>query len=550
MPDRDWWRGAIIYEIYPASFRDANGDGWGDLPGIVEKLDYVASLGVDAVWIAPFFRSPMEDFGYDVAGPCEVDPLFGTLADFDRLVARAHALGLRVIIDQVWGHTSTSHAWFEASRRSRANDRANWYVWADPRPDGTPPNNWLSVFGGPAWSWEPRRRQYYLHHFLAAQPTLNLRNQAVIDALLDNARFWLARGVDGFRLDAVDFLLHDPRLRDNPPRPPAGGQTPAKLFGLQHHCHDMLQPEVTGLLRQFRALTDAHPGTALLGEVSSQDGAFERIARYTKAGEGLHMAYTLRPLRKDTFAHALGEALDEIATAAGSGWLCWSFSNHDVERVASRWNPVKERGLPPPCGFVEMLMALLLTLRGSVSLYQGEELGLEEAQLDLAELRDPFGIAYFPEFAGRDGSRTPMPWRADAPHAGFSEVTPWLPVPRAHFAASVAEQEADPSAPLHAWRRLVKWRKAHRALAVGSLARFDMPHPLMAFERRIGADRVVAIFNPSPTPQTALLDPGAVSFLASVGSKFSGSTVALPPWGYFFAAMPVLEEAPLPLGIA
>ncbi|HUK58693.1 MAG TPA: alpha-glucosidase family protein [Stellaceae bacterium] len=548
MYDCDWWRGAVIYEIYPASFRDANGDGWGDLPGIVEKLDYIASLGVDAVWIAPFFRSPMQDFGYDVADACEVDPQFGTLADFDRVVAKAHDLGLRVIIDQVWGHTSQAHAWFETSRRSRVNERANWYVWADPKPDGTPPNNWLSVFGGPAWTWEPRRRQYYLHHFLAAQPTLNLRNPDVVEALLTVARFWLARGVDGFRLDAVDFLLHDPQLRDNPARPPASGQIPAKLFGLQHHCHDMLQPDVVDVLRRLRALADRFPGTALLGEVSSQDGAFERIAHYTKADEGLHMAYTLRPLRKDTFAHALGEALDEIAAAAGSGWLCWAFSNHDVERVASRWNPLKEHGLPPPDGFVEMLMAVLLSLRGSISLYQGEELGLEEAELDLGELRDPFGIAYFPEFAGRDGSRTPMPWRADAPHAGFSTATPWLPVPRAHFGTSVAEEEAAAAAPLHAWRRLIEWRKAHPALGVGSFRRLDAPHPLLVFERRLGGDRVVAVFNPSPQPQLVELGPDNTSFLASAGTRLEKGAGRLPPWGYCFAAMPAHEPAKAPVG--
>src|ERR1700733_6169577 len=269
MHAEDWLRGAVIYQIYPLSFRDGNGDGIGDLAGIAERLDYVASLGVDAVWIAPFFRSPLHDFGYDVADQCDVDPVFGTLAEFDRLVERAHALGLKVIIDQVWGHTSTAHAWFETSRRARGGDKADWYVWADPRPDGTPPNNWLSVFGGQAWSWEPRRRQYYLHHFLAEQPTLNLRNPAVVEALLDTARFWLARGVDGFRLDAIDFLLHDPQLRDNPPRPQAGGVVPAKLFGMQHHAHDMLQPESLALLKRLRELADAHPGTALLGEVSS-----------------------------------------------------------------------------------------------------------------------------------------------------------------------------------------------------------------------------------------------------------------------------------------
>ena len=534
MQDYDWWRGAVIYQIYPLSFRDSDGDGIGDLAGVIEKLDYVASLGVDAVWIAPFFRSPLRDFGYDVAAQCEVDPIFGTIETFDRLVARAHGLGLKVLIDQVWGHSSDEHPWFRESRASRRGDKADWYVWADPKPDGTPPNNWLSAFGGAAWTWEPRRRQYYLHHFLATQPTYNLRNAAVIEALEAAARFWLARGVDGFRIDAVDFLLHDAELRDNPPAPQ--DEIPAKPFGLQHHRHDMLQPDVSDLLHRLRALADAHPGTALLGEVSSQDGAFARIACYTAAGRGLHMAYTLRPLRQDTFRHALGAALAEIEAAGGDGWPCWAFSNHDVERVASRWNPLRARGLPPPKDFLHMLFALLLGLRGSICLYQGEELGLEEAQLELGELRDPFGIAYYPEFRGRDGSRTPMPWRGDAPHAGFTTGTPWLPIPNAHCAASVAGQEADPASLLHAWRALVRWRKAHPALRCGTLARLALDQSLLGFERRHGDDRLLLLYNPAAEPaRVRLAQVPAVRPWHAAGARIDGGDIVLGPYGFLWA---------------
>jgi alpha-glucosidase len=541
MKHDQWWRGAAIYQIYPRSFCDSNGDGIGDLPGVIAKLDYVASLGVDAVWIAPFFRSPQRDFGYDVADHCEVDPLFGTLADFDRLVQRAHGLGLKVIIDQVWGHTSREHPWFIESCSSRANAKADWYVWADARPDGTPPNNWLAVFGGSAWSWDPRRRQYYLHHFLDSQPTLNLRNPEVVEALLAIARFWLGRGVDGFRLDAVDFLRHDRRLRDNAPRSPADGKMPAKPFGLQHHLHDMMQPEVQDLLRQLRRVADDYPGTALLGEVSSQDGAYERIQRYTAAGEALHMAYTLRPLRRDTLQHALGEALAELEAAPGDGWLCWAFSNHDVERVASRWNPRRDRGEPPPAGFVQMLLALLVSLRGSVCLYQGEELGLEESLLDLFELRDPFGIAYYPEFRGRDGCRTPLPWRADAPHAGFTTGTPWLPVPREHFAQAVAEQEADPHSPLQACRRALRWRKEHPALRTGALGRLDLPLPLLAIERVHRDERLILIFNLGERPaRLALNDLGTVRPFENGTAIIEDGMAVLPPFGLLFGA---LEEA-------
>src|SRR6185437_595764 len=278
----EWWRGAVIYQIYPRSFFDSNGDGIGDLAGIAEKLGYVAGLGVDAVWISPFFASPMDDFGYDVSDYCAVDPIFGTLDDFDRLIARAHALGLKVLIDQVWSHTSDRHAWFCDSCSARDAPHADWYVWADPRPDGTPTNNWLSVFGGSAWSWGTRRRQYYLHHFLKSQPQLNLRNSAVLEAVLARGAFWLDRGVDGFRLDAVDFLTHDAKLRNNPALPPPGGIIPARLFGLQDHIHDMTQPDVVEVFRGIRRLIDRYPGLTTLAELSSEGAiaAAERVARY------------------------------------------------------------------------------------------------------------------------------------------------------------------------------------------------------------------------------------------------------------------------------
>jgi alpha-glucosidase len=264
----DWWRGAVIYQIYPRSFLDTNGDGIGDLQGITARLDHVASLGADAIWLCPFFASPQHDFGYDVADYCAVDPVFGSMADFDTLLRRAHDFGLKVLIDQVWSHTSNQHPWFLASRASRTGSCADWYVWADPQLDGTAPNNWLSVFGGAAWTWEPRRRQYYLHHFLSHQPALNLHNPSVMDTLLDTGRFWLDRGVDGFRLDAIDFLLHDQALRCNPAVPPAG-TIPVKVFGMQRHLHDMLQPQAREVLARIRGLVERYPGTVTLGEISS-----------------------------------------------------------------------------------------------------------------------------------------------------------------------------------------------------------------------------------------------------------------------------------------
>ncbi len=538
MTTADWWRGAVIYQIYPRSFFDSNADGIGDLPGITARLDYVASLGVDAVWLCPFFTSPQKDFGYDVADHMEVDPVFGTLDDFDTLIDRAHALGLKVLIDQVWSHTSDRHAWFLESRASRTNPKADWYVWADPAPDGTAPNNWLSVFGGSAWTWEPRRRQYYLHHFLTQQPSLNLHNPAVMDALLAIGAFWLERGVDGFRLDAIDFMLHDKQLRANPAA--AWPEVmPAKLFGLQQHVHDMLQPEAMGLLQRIRGLMDRYPGTVTLGEVSSQPGAFDRVIGYTRGDEHLHMAYTLRPLRGGFDWPTVQQMLHDVASHA-EGWPCWSFSNHDAERAVSRWNPRRGEAEPAP-EFARLLMALLLSLRGSVSLYQGEELGLTEAELTAEQLQDPFGIAYWPEFRGRDGSRTPMPWQAGQPHGGFTGgQTPWLPVPDAHHALAVDRHERDDDALLHAFRRFLGWRRRHPVMVRGSLQPLDLPEPLVGFIRELDGDQVLALFNLSDRPVTVDISAfgGLIPCVESgFDPEFRGRSVVLPGYGALFATL-------------
>jgi alpha-glucosidase len=518
MQDHAWWRGATIYQIYPRSFADSNNDGVGDLPGITARLDHVAKLGVDAIWLSPVFLSPQRDFGYDVSDHTAIDPLFGTLADFDALVERAHALGLRVLLDQVWSHTSTQHAWFRDSRNRGA--MADWYVWADAQPDGTPPNNWLSVFGGSAWTWEPRRRQFYLHHFLSDQPQLNLHNPAVQDALLDTGRFWLDRGVDGFRLDAIDFFAHDPRLLANPAAPFNPG---AKLFGRQLHAYDMLHPARFDFLKRIRALTDQYPGAVTLGEVSSQDGAFDRCREYTASARHLHMAYTLKPLRSGFSFDAMQTLVDEASR--DQGWLCWSFSNHDVERTLSRWNPTP--GEPQDPRFARLLMHFQLSLRGSVCLYQGDELGLEEAALDESDLRDPFGIAYWPEFRGRDGSRTPMPWIAGATHAGFSDATPWLPVSAAHHDRAVDVMDADGASLLHEWRRCLRWRAKHPVLRHGRLRRLRLPAPLLGFVREDAQERIVCVFNFSAEAQrvTGLRYSGLPDMLAPYGTAFAVSAM-------------------------
>lgn len=506
----DWWKGAVIYQVYPRSFFDSNADGIGDLPGVTAKLDHIASLGVDAIWLAPFFTSPQKDFGYDVSDYRGVDSSFGTLADFDKLIVTAHRLGLKVLIDQVWSHTSDQHPWFLQSRADRSNDKANWYVWADPLPDGTPPNNWLAVFGGSAWKWEPRRRQYYLHHFLSEQPALNFHNIAVIDAVLDAGRFWLERSVDGFRLDAIDWLLHDPKLRSNPAMKNVGN-VPAKLFGMQEHKYDLLHPDTENVLARIRNLMDEYPGTATLGEVSSQPGAFLRVKGYTSGQDHLHMAYTLRWLRCGFDWTSVGEILQDVASFNDHGWPCLSFSNHDAERAISRWNPDPSTRSPDP-RFARLLFTLLLTMRGSVCIYQGEELGLTEATLSFKQMQDPFGIAHFPAFRGRDGSRTPIPWEPHLPHAGFTQGNaPWLPVPGDHHALAVAAQEDDPEALLHACREIIALRKAHPELMHGDFTIIALPFPCVGFRRKLGGHCAYCLFNLSD--KDALIEPTMIDGL-------------------------------------
>ena len=341
-PNNGWWRGGVIYQIYPRSFQDSNGDGIGDLPGITQRLDHIAALGADGIWISPFFKSPMKDFGYDVSDYNDVDPMFGTLDDFRALVARAHALGLKVMIDQVLSHCSDQHPWFVESRSSRDNPKADWFVWADAKDDGNPPNNWLSIFGGSAWQWDTRRCQYYLHNFLTSQPDLNFHHPAVQDALLDTVKFWLDLGVDGYRLDTVNFFFHDAQLRDNPgrgapdPSNPDPAVNPYNPYGWQRHVYDKSRPENLPFLQRLRALLDQYPDTTMVGEIGDDDG-LARVAEYTAGGEKLHMAYCFDLLGEAHDAPFLHGFLSRFNTIVGDGWPCWALSNHDVVRSATRW---------------------------------------------------------------------------------------------------------------------------------------------------------------------------------------------------------------------
>jgi alpha-glucosidase len=525
---REWWRGAAVYQIYPRSFADSNGDGIGDLPGITAHVDYIASLGVDAIWLSPFFTSPMKDFGYDISDYCNVDRIFGTLQDFERLLARAHELGMRVIIDQVLSHTSDQHPWFQQSRSSRNNERADWYVWADPKPDGSPPSNWQSIFGGSAWTWDSRRCQYYLHNFLAEQPDLNGHNPAVQNALLECARFWLDKGVDGFRLDAINYAMHDPQLRDNPPAA-NNGRPPTRPVDYQQPLYNKSQPDMPRFLERIRRLTDSYDERFTVAEIGGNDSEAD-MHLYTEGQARLHTAYGFDFLYAEQLTPALvRKALQAWPATEGTGWPSWAFSNHDAPRAVSRWAAPEHRA---DCARLAML--LLVTLRGNIILYQGEELGLAQAQIGYADLQDPEAIANWPLTLGRDGARTPMPWRAEATQAGFTTGKPWLPISAEHVALAVDRQQNEPGSQLALTRRLLALRNHNEALRIGAQRFLDVPEPLLAFERTTDRQQLLCLFNLSantcPWPPQL---PGKWRIIEQVGE---GQLASLGPFAGLIAS--------------
>ena len=533
--DKDWWRGAVIYQIYPRSFQDSNDDGIGDLAGIIHRLPHVAELGVDAIWISPFFRSPMLDFGYDVSDYCDVDPMFGSLGDFDSLIERAHELGLNVLIDLVLSHTSSQHPWFYESQTSRDNAKSDWYVWADAKPDGSPPNNWLSIFGGSAWEWSGDRMQYYLHNFLREQPDLNLHNADVQEELLSVARFWLDRGVDGFRLDTINFYFHDQKLRDNPALDPSDRNATiapeVNPYNWQNHLYDKNQPENLDFLRRLRAVLDEYPAATAVGEVGDAQYGMDIQAQYTAGDDKVHMCYSFEflaatPLTPEYVVGVLQNYEDRI----GDGWACWAFSNHDVVRHASRWNLGEAAA--------RLYAALLLSLRGSVCLYQGEELGLTEAYVAFDDLQDPYGIRFWPKFKGRDGCRTPMPWIADHQNGGFSETKPWLPMAVEHLSRSVASQADKSDGMLAFYKNMIRFRQSYPALIKGAMSDLRAADGTVSFIRSDGDQRLFCAFNltntaqPIPFPKGQWRQDRGVPFEAVL--REDGAT--LPPYQAYFAA--------------
>jgi alpha-glucosidase len=540
----EWWRSAVIYQIYPRSFSDSNGDGIGDLPGILQKLDYIASLGVDAIWISPFFKSPMKDFGYDISDYRAVDPIFGTLEDFKEILDAAGDRNLKVLIDQVWNHTSDEHPWFLESRSSRDNPKADWYVWADAKPDGTPPNNWLSTFGGSAWTWEPRRQQYYLHNFLEGQPDLNWYNAEVVEAILDTARFWLDMGVDGFRLDVVNFFTHDRSLKDNPMRPedkprPAGA-SPNDPFFSQVNLYNFCQPATLDVLQPIRQLMDSYGDTTTLAEISSAEDTLLISSEYVKGGDRLHTAYNSSLMTDEPLtAQRVYQLVKRVEELFDDGVICWTAGTHDFPRLKSRWSKYQPSEAFLQDAFDHMFAALIISLRGSCCIYQGDELGMIQAQIPYEKMQDPFGIQGYPHVLGRDGSRTPMPWLKDAPNAGFTTAAePWLPIAEEHQSQAVDVQEAHSGSLLNKYRRLIQWRKNQPALTEGNLQLLNFPDKLVGFIRECSEQRLLCLFNLSP--ETVYQDLSDFPNYRPADEfdfidRSYHNLLELPPFGVFFA---------------
>ncbi|WP_208028624.1 alpha-amylase family glycosyl hydrolase [Rhabdothermincola sediminis] len=494
MSEPPWWKTSVVYQIYPRSFCDTNGDGVGDLAGIRRHLDHLEWLGVDAIWLSPFYRSPMADFGYDISDYCDVDPLFGTLADFDALVEDAHDRGIRIIVDWVPNHTSDQHPWFVESRSGRDNPRRDWYLWRDPAPGGGPPNNWVAAFtGGPAWTYDDATGQYYLHSFLPAQPDLNWANPEVVEAMHDVLRFWLDRGVDGFRVDVVHLIGKAPDLPDDPEE-----YLPIPHSGLNH------RPETHELLRGLRRLLDSYPGDRMMvGEVYLLDTTM--VATYYGSGDELHLAFNFPPLYTPWDAERWRSQIEIVSRELDpiGAWPTWVLSNHDNKRHRTRYGGSEARA--------RAAAVLLLGLRGTPFLYAGEELGLEDAVVPDDRVVDP---------GGRDGCRAPIPWEPAPPH-GWAGADPWLPWPPEPGTRNVVSEREDPASILHLYRRLLAARRRSPSLREGDLSLIDAPPGVLAWRRahQSGDERVLIV---NFSAERVTMPPSGLSGLVEVASDGSG----------------------------
>jgi alpha-glucosidase len=482
-----WWQRGVVYQIYPRSFQDSNGDGVGDLRGIVQRLDYLRWLGVDAVWISPFYPSPMRDFGYDVTDHQAVDRVYGSLVDFDRIVAEAHARGIRVIVDYIPNHTSDGHPWFVASRATRHNRKRDWYIWRDPAPGGGPPNNWLSAFGGSAWEWDEPTGQYYLHTFLREQPDLNWRNPAVELEMLDVLRFWLERGADGVRVDAIQVVIKDAELRDNPPNPDyrEGVDDPYDAL-LRVHSAD--RPEVHALIARMRELVEGYGGRVLIGEIYNEVDRL--MAYYGDGGRGVHFPYNFQLIKLPWDARVIDAAVRRYEALLPPGaWPNWVLGNHDRHRIASRVGPAQAR----------VAAMLLLTLRGTPTLYYGDEIGMHDVEIPPDRVQDPWEKNLPGRGLGRDPERTPMQWSAE-PNAGFTTGEPWLPVADDFGTVNVLAQRSDPDSMLSLHRALLGLRRREPALSHGAWAPVDADGAVLAYLRTHADARFLVALNLGAEP--------------------------------------------------
>jgi len=508
-----WWKSTVLYQIYPRSFQDSGEDGVGDLAGIRARLDHLTELGVDALWLSPIFTSPMADFGYDVSDYCGIDPLFGRMADFDALLNDAHARGIKVVLDFVPNHSSDRHPWFIESGSSRNNPKRDWYIWRDPASDGGPPNNWLSEFGGRAWTFDEKTKQYYYHAFLKEQPDLNWRNPDVVAAMHDVLRFWMKRGVDGIRLDAVWFLIEDDRLRDNPENPDWRPDDPPDRRLLPVYSGD--RPEVHDALRGMRKVIDEFPDRLLIGEIYLP---IERLMAYY--GHDLsetHLPFNFALLKTAWHARTVAALIDEYEAALPKdAWPNWVLGNHDRPRVAGRIGEAQAR----------VAAMLLLTLRGTPTLYYGDEIGLPQATIPPELVQDPFEKNVPGLGLGRDGCRTPMQWDA-SPNAGFSRATPWLPVSADYATRNVEVERADAASLYTLYRRLIALRRAHRALATGSYRSVSAEGDALAYIREGNGERFLVALNfGAQLASVALPGQGRGTVLLSVIGDRAGEKVA------------------------
>ncbi len=535
-----WWKGAVLYHVYVRSFYDSDGDGHGDLPGVLAKIDYVQSLGVDGIWLSPIHPSPNRDWGYDIADFSGVQADYGSMDDLQALLDAAHARGLKVLFDEVLSHTSDVHPWFvESLTGGKDGPRADWYVWADPQLDGTAPNNWLSVFGGPAWAYQPARRQHYHHKFLRQQPKLNWRSEGAREAALEVLDFWLAKGVDGFRLDVAGTFLHDAALTPNPPVRIAERTRYdwSHAGNLQRHLYDSNLPENVETLEVIRRRVEAFNDRFVFGEFSEEE---ERCGAYLSPEEGLHSAYTFVLLLAKKLSPKFIRDHYATLSAHPAHWPTISFSNHDVPRTVSRFG-----GADATPELARLLFALLLSLKGTTLIYQGEELGLPQAQLSRDQLRDPVGDLYWPYSGGRDGCRTPMPW-SPGPNLGFTTGEPWLPAANEHADLTVEAQGADDESTLAFARQMIALRKGSAAMTTGDLQFLGDDEHVLAFVRRDGDEAMACLFNLSPEPRffaEPALEGAELLWLRTGDAELRGGSIGLSPHAAVFLKLAARADA-------